>query len=91
MSNLSYQYIPNDSEVLNLIAGVTYICPNCDYTVLINSRNEVFGALAKRTPDAIKIDLVFGHQCTHCQEEVTISHHLPHAFRVWMKDDEVQG
>ena len=90
MSNITYHYIPPTSEVLHVVLGLTYQCPNCDYVVLIQSREDVFGTLVQRNPDKVKLDLIFGHQCTHCKNEVTISHYLPHTFRVWMKQDQAE-
>lgn len=88
MDTISYTYIEPTSEVLNVLSGITYECPHCDYINLIQSKDEVYGTLVQRVPDKHTLDLVFGHECTHCRSEVTISHYLPHAFRVWMRQDD---
>lgn len=89
MDTVTYIYIASSSEVLNVLSGITYQCPHCSYVNLIQSREDVYGTLVQRTPDKHTLDLIFGHECTQCHSEVTVSHYLPHAFRVWMKQDDI--
>lgn len=88
MDTHNYTYIEPTSEVLNVVTGLTYACPECDHINMISSREEVYGVLAERIPDKYTIDLIFAHECTHCTSEVTVSHYLPREFRVWMKQGE---
>lgn len=84
-------YVPSTSDILVNVCGTTYECPTCTYLNVIDSKESVFGTLLVRTPDKKKVDLLFGHTCTHCGEDCTINHYLPHNFRVWLRSEDEES